>query len=159
MNILAINPGTRYIGLAVFQGPDLTYWGVKVMKGKWSSGKLVIAKTTFLNLVQRHNITMLILKNLDRSRSSRKLSILARSITALAKKKRLKFRLYYWRDIKKFFARGRRINKMDIAVLIANRYKFLSYVLERERKNKHPYSTRMFEAIAAGVLILNHSNR
>ena len=28
INILAVNPGTKYLGLAAFQGSDLVYWGV-----------------------------------------------------------------------------------------------------------------------------------
>ena len=34
LKILAINPGTRYLGIAVFVGTDLREWAVKVIKGK-----------------------------------------------------------------------------------------------------------------------------
>ena len=34
LKILAINPGTRYTGVAVFVGTDLRDWAVKVIKGK-----------------------------------------------------------------------------------------------------------------------------
>jgi len=37
--ILAINPGTRYLGIAVFEGQELLDWRVKVIKGKWSKDK------------------------------------------------------------------------------------------------------------------------
>ena len=38
--ILAVNPGSRYIGIAAFRGPELLDWGVKVVSGKTPSGKL-----------------------------------------------------------------------------------------------------------------------
>ncbi len=47
------------------------------------------------------------------------------------------------------------INKMEIAGLAMARYQFLIHELERERKHRHSYFVRMFEAIAAGILALN----
>jgi hypothetical protein len=57
-------------------------------------------------------------------------------------------------DIKNSFAWGVKINKMDIATLVVAGYQFLGYRLEREKKHKHPYFIRMFEAIAAGIFVL-----
>ncbi len=34
LTVLGINPGSRYLGIAVFQGPELREWRVKVIKGK-----------------------------------------------------------------------------------------------------------------------------
>ena len=155
INILAVNPGTKYIGLAVFQGPDLTYWGIKAFKGKWSKKKMDKIISTILNLLDRYGITRIVLKKVNHSRSSGNLNQLVGAIENLAKKKRLKISLYDLSDIKKFLAKDTKINKMDIAGLVADRYQFLSYQLEKERKHKHPYFVRMFEAIAAGMFNLN----
>jgi hypothetical protein len=38
--VLAINPGTRYPGMAVFYGHQLQDWRTRVLKGSWSKGKL-----------------------------------------------------------------------------------------------------------------------
>jgi hypothetical protein len=40
---------------------------------------------------------------------------------------------------------------MAIAGIVTARYPFLIHELEREKKHKHPYFVRMFEAIAAGI--------
>ena len=42
--ILAINPGTRHLGLAVFEGADLIYTTIKVVKTKQMADKKVLLK-------------------------------------------------------------------------------------------------------------------
>lgn len=151
INILAINPGTKYIGLAVFQGEDLNYWGIKVFKGKWSKEKLEQIKKTLLNLIEQYDISTLILKKLHRSRSSGNLNQLVKAIESLAKKKKLKISIYRLETIRDVLTEGGGINKMDVAELVVERYSFLESYLMKEGENKRPYFIRMFEAIAAGL--------
>ena len=49
-------------------------------------------------------------------------------------------------------------NKMGVAEVVTARYPFLVRELEREKKHKHPYFVRMFEAIAAGIFAFNRVN-
>jgi hypothetical protein len=153
-NILAINPGTKYLALAVFQGSDLVYWGIKVLKGKWSIEKKETVRVILLNLIDRHDVKALVLKKIYHSRSSRYLTSLVKAIEKLAKDKRLKTISYLLDDVKNSFSHNTKINKVDIAKLVAIRYQFLEDVLQREKNHKHPYYIRMFEAIAAGIFAL-----
>src|SRR5262249_5104148 len=41
--ILAINPGTRYVGFAMFRGPELVDWGLRVITAKTPRGKVKAA--------------------------------------------------------------------------------------------------------------------
>ncbi len=157
LTVLAVNPGTKYLGLAVFQAPDLVYWGTRVLKGKWSRKKMRDAETALGNLIDRYHVGILVVKKLHPSRSSRNLNCLVRSIERLAKEKRIRVRLYSLDDVKKCLAVGTKANKMAVAGTVTARYPFLSYELEREKKHKHPYYVRMFEAIAAGILAFNFS--
>jgi len=159
INILAVNPGTKYLGLAVFQGSDLVYWGIKVLKGKWSREKMRRAEKILSDLIDQHDITMLTVKRLHSSRSSRNLNCLVTSIERLVKNKGLRLRLYALSDLQKFLAPNMRVNKLDMAGLVAARYRFLIPHLEGERKHRHPYFVRMFEAIAAGILALSRLDR
>jgi len=102
---------------------------------------------------------MLVVKKLHLSRSSRNLNSLVGSIKTIAKEKNLKLCLYSLEDIKKELAAERRVNKMTIAEMMVVRYPFLIHELEREKKHKHPYFVRMFEAIAAGILAFNRLKR
>jgi Holliday junction resolvasome RuvABC endonuclease subunit len=155
VTILAINPGTKYIGIAIFQASDLVYWGIRVLKGKWSDTKMRNTETSLQKLIDRYHINLLVLKKLHASRSSGNLNCLVRLIARIAKKKRIKFCLYSLGDIKKSLAVGMKANKMVIAGIVTARYPFLIHELEREKKHKHPYFVRMFEAIAAGILVFN----
>jgi RNase H-fold protein (predicted Holliday junction resolvase) len=159
VNILAVNPGTKYVGLAVFHGSDLVYWGIKVLKGKWSKEKMKCVEKTLLNLIDQHSVTTLVIKKVDSSRTSRNLNALVESIEQCVKERKLKVCPYTLSELKKFLALGNRINKMEIAGLAVARYQFLIHQLERERKHKHPYFVRMFEAIAAGILAFNRLKR
>ena len=150
-NILAVNPGTKYLGLAVFQGTDLVYWAVKVLKGKWSREKIRRAEKILSDLIDQHNVTVMTLKRLHSSRSSRNLNCLVASIERLAKKKGLRLRHYTLSDLKNFLAPDLRVTKLDLAGLVAARYRFLLPHLEGERKHRHLYFLQMFEAIAAGI--------
>ena len=70
--ILAVNPGSRYIGIAVFRGPELLDWGVKVVAGKTPSGKLGSVRAILRDCVERYDPDVLVIKRLHRSRSSRR---------------------------------------------------------------------------------------
>lgn len=159
INILAVNPGTKYVGLAVFRDSDLVYWGIKVLKGKWSKEKMKCVEKTVTNLIDHHDVTILVIKKVDPLKSSKNLNSLVASIQSCARKKNIKIYPYTLEELKKFLALGKRINKMEIAGLAAARYQFLIHQLERERSHKHPYFVRMFEAIAAGVLAFNRFNK
>jgi hypothetical protein len=158
-NILAINPGTKYLGLAVFQGTDLVYWAIKVLKGKWSREKLRRAEKIISDLIEQRDVNVLVLKRLHHSRSSRNLNYLVAAIERLAKKEGLRLRRYALGDLQNFLAPDMKVNKLDMAGLVVARYRFLVPHLEGERKHRHPYFVRMFEAIAAGMVVTNRLNR
>lgn len=143
------------MGLAVFERTDLVYWGVKVLKGRWSKEKMLNAKAALLNLINQYDVTLLVIKKIHHSRSSKNLNYLVAAINNLASRKKLRVYPYSLSELKEFLALGTRINKMEIAGLAAARYQFLINQLEKERRHKHPYFVRMFEAIAAGILAFN----
>jgi len=101
VNILAVNPGTKYVGLAVFHGSDLVYWGIKVLKGKWSKEKMKCVEKTLLNLIDQHSVTTLVIKKVDSSRTSGNLNALVASIEQCAKKRKLRICPYTLSEFKK----------------------------------------------------------
>ena len=62
LKILGLNPGTRYLGMAVFQGPELRDWGVKTFKGQWSKEKLKKIKEIVSDLISRYDLNTLAIK-------------------------------------------------------------------------------------------------
>jgi len=152
LKILAINPGTRYLGIAVFEGPELLDWRVKVIKGKWSKEKqqkiLVIART----LIERHQPDVLAIKKLHRSRSSDNLNQLVSRIKQHSKRKGLKVYQYSIKNLEAFFFGEAKANKNKLTEILTSKYTFLRHEFNKEKSNKNSYHIRVFEAVALGAV-------
>jgi len=150
--ILAINPGTRYLGIAVFEGPELLDWRVKVIKGKWSKEKqqktLVIIRT----LIERYQPDILAIKKLHRCRSSANLNHLTSRIKQVSKRKGLRIHQYSIKDVESFFFPGVKSNKNKLAETITLKYPFLLHEFNKERSSRNSYHIRVFEAVALGAV-------
>jgi Holliday junction resolvasome RuvABC endonuclease subunit len=155
LKIIGINPGSKYLGIATFQGSDLRYWGIKVLKGKWSKGKMEKAKEIISDLIERYDPNILAIKKFHPSRSSKKLNQLVAKIKEFSKRNGLRVYEYSVKDLEKFFSPEEKINKRKIAELVASEYPFLFPMLEKEKRNKNLYAIRMFEAIALGIRCFN----
>lgn len=151
IKIMGINPGSKYLGIAAFNGSDLKYWGIKTLKGKWSKEKIKKAREMISGLFSRYDIEVLAIKKLHKSRSSPDLNKLVAKIKIFSEGKGLRVYEYSIKDLEKFFSAEKKINKKRMAELVASQYPFLFHPLENERRNKNPYSIRMFEAIALGI--------
>jgi Holliday junction resolvasome RuvABC endonuclease subunit len=152
LRILGLNPGSRYLGMAVFQGPELRDWGVKVVKGRWSKAKLKKIKEIVLRTIDQYGVNILAVKRLHPSRSSTNLQGLVAELTCLSRRKGLKIFFYSLQELESWFSKGKRINKKTLAVMLAQEYPPLYYELEKERKNRNPYFWRLFEAVALGAV-------
>ena len=75
--ILAINPGSRYLGMAAFRGPELLDWRVKETSGKGPRPKLETTRIIVRRSIQRYDPDVLVIKRLHPSRSSQGLNRLA----------------------------------------------------------------------------------
>jgi Holliday junction resolvasome RuvABC endonuclease subunit len=150
--ILAINPGSKYLGIAVLQGEILKDWRIKVLKGKWSKEKYARAEKIITGLIKYHRPDVLALKKLHASRSSLDLSYLVERIKDMALKTKMPVRQYAIQEIKDFFSPAERINKKGLAGIIAVRLPDLYHDLEKEKARKNPYLLRMFEAVALGIM-------
>lgn len=152
LKILGLNPGTRYLGMAVFQGPEIRDWGVKTFKGKWSKDKLKKIKEIVSELISRYDLNTLAIKRVHPSRSSTNLNSLISELKNLARKKGLKICSYSLRELKDQFKEEAKINKRVLAEILAREYPALFRELQKEQENKNPYFSRLFEAVASGAV-------
>ena len=158
MKIIGINPGTRYIGFAIFHGSELRDWGVKNIEGRWSKDKLKKATSAISDMIGQNESNVLSIKKLNLSRSSANLRGLVNKIKEVSRRKGMKIREYGIDDMKAFFYSGR-INKKQLAEMITSEYPVLSYELEKEKAIINPYYVRMFEAVALGSICFSHLDR
>jgi hypothetical protein len=129
LKVLAINPGSSYVGVAVFEGSELKDWRLKVIKPN-----------------------VLAIKRLHPSRRSINLNQLVSRIKQLSKRKGLKIVRYSIKDLETFFSPAERINKKKLAEMLATKYPALWHEFDKERHNKNPYHIRVFEAVALGAV-------
>lgn len=153
--IIGISPGTRYMGVALFCGSELMDWRVKNVEGKWSEEKMEKAMKVISGLIEQYQPDVLAIKELHPSRTSANLNRLVNRIRELAKKKRLKVYQYSINELEEFFYPERRINKRELAEIMASEYAVLSHELNREKAHRNPYHIRMFEAVALGSICLH----
>ena len=159
LKILAINPGSRYLGVASFQQAELRDWGVKVLKGKWSGEKMEMAKKTVSILMDCWRPDVLAIKLLHPARSSRNLKGLVAKVKELSKRRGLKVYQYSIKELEDFFSPKERINKRKLTEIIALQHAELLPELEKERSRKNPYHLRMFEAVALGSMCFHQLDR
>jgi len=150
--ILAINPGTRYLGIAVFEGPELLDWRMKVIRGKWSKDKQQKTLVTVRTLIERYQPDILAIKKLHRSRSSGNLNQLVSRIKQYSKRKGLKVYQYSIKELEAFFFGEAKANKNKLAEILTSKYPFLSHEFNKENANKNSYHIRVFEAVALGAV-------
>lgn len=158
LKILAINPGTRYLGIAIFNGAELSSWEVKVLKGRWSKEKLKKVREILLNLMDTYQPKVLAIKRLHPARSSINLHLLALRIREFARTRGLKVYQYSIEELENFFL-NEKANKKELAEVIASKYPELIPELKKEKSHKNPYHTRTFEAVALGSMCFHQLDK
>jgi Holliday junction resolvasome RuvABC endonuclease subunit len=150
--ILAINPGSRYIGVAVFYGNALQDWQIKNVLGRPEKQKLLKVKNIVLQLIERHEPDIIVLKKLHPSRASIHLKRIANLIEKLAYQKKIRIRSYSIKQVKDLILRDKPRNKARLAEVLANKYPDLLHEFKKEIYSKNHYHIRMFEAVALGAI-------
>ncbi len=148
--ILGISPGTKYVGVAILRNGDLYDWKMKSYKGAWSDEKLQKALSYIEKLVITHAIHRIACKVPHNSRSSNGVNQMIEKIKEIALEYKIKFDVYSIEDLKNMFKMHFE-NRYILAEHVARRFPELTDIFLRERKNKHKYHIRLFEAIAVGI--------
>ena len=148
LTIIGVNPGTRYLGIAVFEGPELMDWRAKVLKGKWSKEKMKRVVEIISDFIERYEPAVLAIKKPHPSRRSRNLVQLVARIKEFSRRKGLKVFQYSIKDVEEFFIEEDKLNKKNLAEAIVRENPALFHELQREKAHKNPYYIRVFEAVA-----------
>jgi Holliday junction resolvasome RuvABC endonuclease subunit len=152
VTILGINPGTKYMAVALFRESDLREWSVKVFKGKWSTEKMKKIITVIDEIISRYGVTSLAVKKLHPARTSRQLNLLVKKMKDMAKRRKLKVREYSIKQLEQSLCPGEKGNKKKLAEKVVRDYHILSRELEKERTHRNAYYIRLFEAVALGMM-------
>jgi Holliday junction resolvasome RuvABC endonuclease subunit len=162
IRILAIDPGTRDMGLALFEGESLVrYWVKGLSKEKLPERVLEKGKRVVIDLIQRFSPKVLVLGKLTHPRNKKNpvLRKLVNQIRLLARKRRIK--LYGYEPEKareSIISDNQRVTKRNTARLIASLYPELSGYIPRERrilwKERDFYWVNVFDACSLALTYL-----
>lgn len=153
--ILAIDPGTREMGVAFLDQGRLIYHGVKAIpKAKSPHERLSEGKTIIHRLMEDFKPEVLVVEKafFANNRNASLLNVFVDEIRAIARRKKLSVVSYAPSTVKKFTCGNGRASKNDVARVVVSRYPELRVYLTQDRSWKEQYHQNMFDAVALGMM-------
>ncbi len=160
VRILAVDPGTRYMGVAVLVGDELVRADVESIRDAGMAAEDVArkAQAVLRNWLVRYpsDILAVELPEFAQSKASRQLRLLVRAVATAGKKAGLDVRIYLPTTVRRRVCPVGRPTRLAVARAIATeRFPWLApdYRKEAERSWwRKPYWLSMFDAIAVGLV-------
>ena len=157
IRILAIDPGTKKMGVAVLEDQKLLYHGVYVFKRRRTPQEnLHEGSETILQLIRDFRPRLVAMEKtfVTTNRRLALLNVLADEITAIAHRRGLRVLAFAPSTVKKHISGNGHADKVLIAALVAKRYPELKVYLTQDRQWKSLHHANMFDAVAVGLTAL-----
>jgi Holliday junction resolvasome RuvABC endonuclease subunit len=151
--VLAIDPGMQYLGIAVLDGEDLLWYGVKTYPDRKSLPQMRISvKQDLAKLLEKYAPDVLVVEEpfYAQSTLSNNLKRLTADIKTWGRWKGLKVFSYVPPVVKAFFCRDQR-TKQSLAEAMVERYPFLSKYLTILPWRRR-YWFHVFDAVGLGLM-------
>ena len=153
--ILAIDPGTKEIGVAFLDGEKLIYHGVKAIpEDKSPNERLKEGREIIIRLINDFKPDILVVEKsfFANNRTASLLHAFINEIRAIGNKKGLKVVSYATSTVRKSVCGNGRASKKELSKVIVSRYPNLKVYLSQDRAWKELYHQNMFDAIALGLM-------
>jgi len=152
--IVAIDPGTRELGVAVLEGMDLIYYAVKTVRDRTTAQAILqqVANLAIDVIVKFEPEVLAIEKMFVVQKSAALLSVAAEEIKSVARSSGLTVYEYAPKSIRKFICQNGSATKRDVAQVIAHRYPELTRHLKTRNKWDEKYYANIFDAVAVGLM-------
>lgn len=160
--ILALDPGTRRMGVALMDGRKLIYHGVKTLRqGGTPHDRLDEGRRAVLRLIRDFHPDVLVVEKafFSRSRNAALLNVLIDEIRAVARQRGIAVLGLAPSTVKKRVCGDGHATKQDVARAVVARYPELSVYLGQDRKWKERYHGNMFDAVAVALAAGNSADR
>jgi len=153
--ILAIDPGTRYMGIAVLEGSELIYYGVNDFRRKRPSEALLRAtRGALCRLIAEYRPNVLAYEQSFYVQSKNSVCLQAQEaeIKRVARMRGLKAVGYTPTTVRQLLCKDRWATKEEVADLLARRYPELLRYRNRGDWVSEKYWLHMFDAVAVGIV-------
>ncbi len=156
--ILAIDPGTRHMGVAVLEDGKLVYYGVEVIaRQKTPHETLREGRKVILRLINDLKPQVLVVEKtfFANNRSAALLNVFGDEIRAIGRRKGLKVICFAPSTLKKFTCGNGRASKFQVATVIVSKFPELRVYLTQDRAWKERFHQNMFDAVALAVMAVS----
>lgn len=151
---LAVDPGTREMGVAVLNGDLLEYFGVKAITNRESPSSILLqARHIIYHLIKLHRPVVLAIERpfLGYGNRSSVLVALHREIWQVGKNLGLEIKDINPKTAKKFICGNGGVTKREVARVICSKFPELNIYLGQTHKYKEKYWQNMFDAVAIAL--------
>lgn len=155
LRILAIDPGTRIMGIAFLENRKLIYHGVKVIKNRKSPHEnLREGRRIILRLIKNFKPQVLVVEKafFPNNRNASLLNVFVDEIKAIGRRKKLKVISYAPGTVKKHICGNGHAGKKEVAKVVVAKYSELKVYLTQDRAWKEKYHQNRFDAVALGMM-------
>ena len=155
--ILAIDPGTKHMGVALLDNGALIYGGVKVIRNRRSPHEIIReCRKIVLRLIKDYRPQVLMAEKtfFANNRNSALLNVLFDEIRSIGKRKKLQVICYAPNTVKKAICGNGLAKKEEVARVVIAKYPELKVYLTQDRKWKESFHHNMFDAVALGMMEL-----
>lgn len=157
IKILAIDPGTREMGVAFLEGKDLRYHAVITLKDRSSPHRnLEEGRAAVEHLLSDLKPDILVVEKtfIGHNRNAALLNVLMEEIKSLGKAHEISVFSYAPSTVRKHVCGNGRATKLEVAQVLVSHYPELKVYLKPNRKWKFKYHANMFDALALGVMVM-----
>lgn len=161
MKILAIDPGTREMGVAVLENGSLLYQGVETFPRFNSAEECLDAgRETVSRLIRDFRPSLLAVEKtfIGRNPNTVLLNEFGRQICATGRDYGIAVMSLAPNTVKKAIAGNGRASKVEVAKAVASRYPALKAYLPPARKWKQTRHFNMFDAVALALACADERN-
>lgn len=155
-NILAIDPGTKEIGIAVLSPYQLEHYGVKTFKRR-SPAHAFLAEVTkhIASLVETYQpCALAIEQTFIIQKNAALLNVTAAEVKRTAKELGLAVYEYAPTQVRRIICQSGRATKREVAKIVAHRFPELARLLNQRTKWEESYWANLFDAVAVGLVCM-----
>ncbi|WAC06741.1 MAG: crossover junction endodeoxyribonuclease RuvC [Thermodesulfobacteriota bacterium] len=159
--ILAIDPGTRHMGVAFLDSDLLIYAGVKVIKNRKSPHEILwTGRKIVLRLINDFKPHILVVEKtfFFNNRNASLLNVLVDEIRAIGRRKGIKVASFAPSTMKKIICGNGHASKKEVARVVVAKYPELKVFLTQDRAWKEEFHQNMFDAIGLGMMITKYTD-
>lgn len=157
--ILALDPGTKELGVAVLSNGRLEFYGVKTFKQRQPPHCFLTAVADYISslITAYHPVILAIETTFSRQKNAALLQVAAAEIIYAAKQHGLTICEYNPAKVRQIICRREKATKPETAQLIVRHYPELSRYLKQPTRWETLYWGHVFDAVAVGWLCWQES--